>query len=280
MSETALFPVTQGRLHPRLSVSTMCTYSWPFERELAFWQDIGTSHAGLLGAKLAADPEAAMGRLDAAGIRASTMITASFDLADPASWERSHAVQRAAIDLMAGHGGHSIYFTPGRTTGARWREDLDRLADALAPIVEYARGKGVLAAIEPSLRPSLSFVNNLRDAVLVAERTGIKLVADFGNMWMERDFREIMAEAMPHIALVQIGDIVVGSRANPPPGGRAHIGEGELPIRRMIEDVLDAGYREVFDLEIVGPDHTADCDEAALRRGIAATSRLLGEMGL
>lgn len=268
------------RLHPRLSVSAMCTYSWPFERELAFWTEIGTRHAGLVGNKIAADPEGWMGRLDAADIRASTMITAPFDLADPASWVRSHAIQCAAIDLMAAHRGHSIYFTPGRTTGARWSEDLDRLADALAPTVAHARSTGVLPAIEPSLRPSLSFVNNLRDAIIVAERTGVKIVADFGNMWMERDFREAMADAMPHIGLVQIGDIVIGSRENPPPGGRAHIGAGDLPIRRMIEDVLDAGYDGVFDLEIVGPDHTADCDEPALRRGILATSSLLHDMGI
>ena len=205
--------------HPRLSVDAMCTYPWSFDQDLALWSDVRVRHAGLLGAKLGDDPDEKMDRLTAAGIRASTLITEAFDLAEPESWHTTSAAHCSAIDLMARHGGHSIYFTPGRTTGAPWREDLERLAEAIAPTVSHARECGVLAAIEPSLRTSVSFVNTLRDAIDVAERTGIGLVVDFGNMWMERDFREVLARAMPHIALIQICDVVIGSSRPVPPGG-------------------------------------------------------------
>lgn len=266
--------------HARLSVNAMCTYSWSFERDLALWSDVGLAHAGLLIAKLGDDPDGNMQKLTDAGIRASTLITECFDLADRSTWERTRAVQRQAIDLVAEHKGHSIYFTPGRTTGAAWRDDLETLAEAVAPTVAYGRERGVLAAIEPSLRTSVSFINTLRDAIDAAERTGLSLIADFGNMWMERDFRETLARAMPHIALMQIGDVVIGSPGKAPPGGRAHIGEGELPLRRMMQDVLDAGYAGVFDLEVVGANFAAETDEAALRRGIAAASRLLDDLKL
>jgi len=267
-------------MHPRLSIDAMCTFKWSFEQDLALWRDLGVRHAGLLGVKLGAAPEASMARLDAAGITASTIIASSFDLADPASWEGTVAAHRAVIDLAAGHGGHSIYFTPGRTTGAPWRDVLKLFAEAVAPTVAYAKIRGVRAAIEPSLRTNVSFVNTLRDAIDVAELTGISLIADFGNMWMERDFREVLFAAMPHIALMQIGDVVVGSPGRPPPGGRAHIGQGELPLRRMMQDVLDAGYTGVFDLEVVGPQIGTDIDEAAVRRGAAAAAALLTEMGI
>lgn len=264
--------------HPRLSVNAMCTYSWSFERDLALWIDLGLAHAGLLIAKLADDPRGRMQCLADAGIRVSTLITGCFDLADRANWDRTRADHLQAIDLVAEYGGHSIYFTPGRTTGAAWRDDLETLAEAVAPTVAYGRERGVLAAIEPSLRTSVSFVNTLRDAIDAAERTGLSLIADFGNMWMERDFRETLARAMPHIALMQIGDVVIGSPGKAPPGGRAHVGEGELPLRRMMRDVLDAGYTGVFDLEVVGADFAGDVDEAALRRGIEAASALLDEL--
>jgi sugar phosphate isomerase/epimerase len=267
-------------MHPRLSIDAMCTFKWSFEQDLALWRDLGVRHAGLLGIKLGLAPEAGMARLDAAGIKASTIIVSSFDLADPARWAATLAEHKATIDLAAGHGGRSIYFTPGRTTGAPWRDVLKLFAEAVAPTVAYAKTRGVLAAIEPSLRTSVSFVNTLRDAVDVAEVTGIGLIADFGNMWMERDFREVLFAAMPHIALMQIGDVVVGAPGKPPPGGRAHIGEGELPLRRMMQDVLDAGYTGVFDLEVVGPHIGADTDETALRRGVAAAAALLTEMGI
>jgi sugar phosphate isomerase/epimerase len=267
-------------IHPRLSVDAMCTFRWPFKRELALWSDMGLKHAGLLANKLEPDPAASMARLGEAGIRCSTLITGSFDLNRPESWDATQAAHRQAIDLVAGQGGLSIYFTPGRTTTISWQEDFDRLAEAIAPTVAYGVEKGVLAAIEPSLRTSASFVNTLRDAIDVAEQTGIKLVVDFANVWMERDFRETVARAMPHIALMQIDDVIIGGGGRQAPGGRVHIGDGELPIRRMMGDVLDAGYSEVFDLEVVAADFTADCDEAMLRRGILAASDLLTELGV
>jgi sugar phosphate isomerase/epimerase len=269
-----------AKANHRLSVNSMCSYPWPFDQELALWTEARLQHAGLLMAKLGPDPDGSMVRLTAAGITASTLIIDSFDLATPETWDATAAAQRLAVDLMAKHGGHSIYFTPGRTTGAPWREDLARLADAVAPTVSYARMRGVLPAIEPSLRTSVSFVNTLRDGIDVAELTGLSLVADFGNMWMERDFREVLAQAMPHVALMQISDMVIGSVANPPPGGRAHIGEGELPLRRMMGDVLDAGYTGVFDLEVVPANFTQGSDRAALRRGIAVASAFLDDMGV
>jgi sugar phosphate isomerase/epimerase len=267
-------------MHPRLSVNAMCTFKWSFERDLALWRDLGLRHAGLLGNKLADAPEAKMARLDEAGIRASTIIAASFNLGDPASWAATVAEHKAVIDLAAGHSAHSIYFTPGRTTNAPWREVLKLFAEAAAPTIAHAKARGVLAAIEPSLRTSVSFVNTLRDAIDVAELTGISLIADFGNMWMERDFREVLTAAMPHIALMQIGDVVIGAPGRPPPGGRCHIGEGELPLHRMMQDVLDAGYTGVFDLEVVGANFDVDSDEAALRHGVASAAALLREMGI
>lgn len=268
------------KAHHRLSANAMCSYTWSFEEDLSLWAEAGLQHAGLIRAKLGADPHASISRVAEAGISVATMITDMFDLAAPGSWEAVSAAQRAAIDLVADYGGHSIYFPPGRATGAPWREDLARLADAVAPTVEHARVRGVVAAIEPSLRTSVSFVNTLRDAIDVAAVTGLGLVADFANIWMERDFREVVAEAMPNMALVQICDMVIGSASQVPPGGRAHIGEGELPLRRMMADILDAGYTGVFDLEVVPADFTQRADASTLLRGISAASVLLDDMRL
>ena len=120
----------------------------------------------------------------------------------------------------------------------------------------------------------------LRDAIDVAERTGLGIVADFGNMWMERDFRETLARAMPHVALMQIGDMVIGATGRPAPGGRAHVGKGELPLHRMMQDVIDAGYAGVYDLEVVAANFAQGYDAEELREGIFAASGLLDAMGL
>ncbi|GLK46312.1 MULTISPECIES: sugar phosphate isomerase/epimerase family protein [Novosphingobium] len=261
--------------HPRLSLDAMCTFRWPFERELALWKDVGVTHAGLLMNKIADDPERHLGALDDAGIRISTLITAGFQLAAPETWDATRETHKAMIDLVAAHGGHSIYFTSGRTVRCDWDEDVALFAQAVAPTVEHARANGVIAAFEPSLRTSVSFCTRLADAVDIAERTGLGIVSDFSNNWMERGLAQTLKRAMPHIALVQIGDIAISG-----PGGRLHVGQGDLPLGRMMNDVLEAGYEGVFDLEVVPADYTADTGEAEFRAGIEAASELLYAAGI
>jgi sugar phosphate isomerase/epimerase len=266
--------------HPRLSLDAMSTFTWSFDQDLALWQDLGIRHAGLLISKIDDDPAAKFSRMRAAGIQISTVIVGSFDLRRRDSWDRTQTNHAAMIDRVAETGGHSLYFTPGRTTGAPWREVLKIFAQAVAPSVAYAKQRGVHLAIEPSLRTDVSFVNTIRDAIDVAERTGVEIVADFGNMWMERDVREVLQRAAPHIALIQICDVIIGETGKPPPGGRVHIGEGELPLHRLMHEVLDSGYRGVFDLEVLGPKIESEGYESAVRRGVVSASALLTELGV
>jgi sugar phosphate isomerase/epimerase len=90
----------------------------------------------------------------------------------------------------------------------------------------------------------------------------------------------VLKRAAPHLALVQICDVIIGGSGRPPPGGRVHIGEGELPLRRLMHEVLDSGYRGVFDLEVLGPVIEREGYDSAVRRGVASASALLTEMGV
>ncbi|MBV8804974.1 MAG: TIM barrel protein, partial [Sinobacteraceae bacterium] len=203
-----------------------------------------------------------------------------FALSAPETWDRTRMTLNNALDLVAGMGGGSVYCPPGRTTGQPWREVLDVFAEAIAPCITHARKCGVALGIEPTVRTDVSFVNTLRDAVDIAELTGVALVADFGNCWMERDLREVLQRAAPHICLVQICDLIIGSSGKPGPGGRAHLGDGELPLRRLMHEVLDSGYPGLFDLEVLGPAIEAEGYAPALRRGVDRAESLLGELGL
>jgi sugar phosphate isomerase/epimerase len=258
----------------------MSTFIWSFDQDLSLWKDLGVHYAGLLISKLQNDPAQKFARLREAGIQSSTVIVNSFDLGKPETWEDTQTLHARIIDLVADTGGHSIYFTPGRTTGAPWKEVLRVFAKAVAPSVKHAKQRGVHIAIEPSLRTDASFVNTLRDAIDVAELTGVEIIADFGNMWMERDAREVLRRAAPHVALIQICDVIIGGNGMPPPGGRVHIGEGELPLHRLMQEVLDSGYRGLFDLEVLGPLIEKEGYDTAVRRGAQSASRLLREMGV
>lgn len=268
-------------IHPRLSIDSLSSFHWSFEQDLALWRELGAPLAGLLISKIADDIPGKVARLCDAGIRPSTVVTGAFDLSAPQTWDKNRALLAAIIDAVAGAGGGggTAYMTPGRTTGATWSEVLDLFAEAVAPSAAYAREKGVRLAFEPSLRTDASFVNTLRDAVDVAERTGLGLIVDFGNCWMERDLAAVLQRAAPHIALVQICDVVIGGPGRPSPGGRVHLGEGELPLHRLMQEVLATGYAGPFDLEVLGPAIEAEGYEPALRRGVERASVFLTEAG-
>jgi sugar phosphate isomerase/epimerase len=266
--------------HPRLSVDALSSFNWSFDQDLALWRELGVPYAGLLISKIADDLSGKMKRLREAGIRPSTVVTGSFDLAAPDTWGRNRNLLKAIVDAVADAGGETAYMTPGRTTGAPWGEVLDRFAEAVAPSVAHAKDRGVRLAFEPSLRTDASFVNTLRDAVDVAERTGLGVVVDFGNCWMERDLAQVLQRAAPHIALVQICDVIIGGPGRPSPGGRVHLGEGELPLERLMSEVLATGYQGPFDLEVLGPVVEAEGYEPALRRGVKLASDFLAEAGV
>lgn len=268
-------------VHPRLSVSALSSFRWSFDEDLALWRELGTRWAGVMANKLGDDIDGGFSRLDEAGIRAATAIGAGFNLREPKSWEASRTVLHSLIDTVAAHGGWSVYVTSGRTTGAIWREVLDIFAEAVAPTVAYAREKGVGFAIEPTQRADVSFVTSLRDGLHVAERTGIGLVVDLSLCWMERDIRELMLSAAPHIALVQISDTEIGHSAGPGAltMGRVPFGEGDMPIERLMRDVKDTGYAGPLDLELPGPLGESEGYAPVVRRAVEKASALMYELG-
>jgi sugar phosphate isomerase/epimerase len=265
-------------IHPRLSVSEMCTYPFAFADELQLWDELGVEQVGVITAKLDAyGRDAAVAAMKQRSMTAATVITGQFDLSAPGTWNVTRVAMNEAIDLAAVIGG-CTYFTPGRRDGRSFDELTESLAEAVAPCGAYARSRGVRLAIEPSLRTDVSFVHTLRDGTDVAERAGIDVVADLGNCWMERNYEESVRRAGSRIAAVQFADAVFGSPGHPPPGGRAVPGDGDLPISRFFEAALDAGYTGLFELEQVGPLIEAEGHREALRRGVERASALLEEV--
>lgn len=265
--------------HPRLSVSEMCTYPWPFADELPLWDELEVRHVGLLANKVDAHGRAdAIAALKDRDITAVTVIAPSFDLGDRSSWDATRAGIRSTVDLACEVGG-CVYFTPGRRVGHRSFSELSaNLAEAVAPCLDYAERNNVRLAIEPSLRTDVSFVHTLRDALDVVEQAGIGLIADLGNCWAERDYEGTVRRAGSRIAAVQFADAVYGTSQSPPPGGRAVPGDGDTDIPAFFRAAFDAGYSGAFELEIVGPLIEAEGHAAATRRAVKRSSAILEEV--
>ena len=95
--------------------------------------------------------------------------------------------------------------------------------------------------------------------------------------WAERGLAATIAAGVGSIALVQVSDFAVGTLSTP---NRLVPGDGDIPIARILGQLLDAGYDGCFDLELIGPRITEEGYAAATRRSIDALTELLAGLGI
>lgn len=77
--------------------------------------------------------------------------------------------------------------------------------------------------------------------------------------------------------MVQVSDYMRGEelRLN-----RRVPGDGAMPVAKVIEQLLEAGYAGLFDIEILGPHIEAEGYEPAIRRAADWLSELLIRRGV
>jgi sugar phosphate isomerase/epimerase len=97
------------------------------------------------------------------------------------------------------------------------------------------------------------------------------VVVDFYSAWYERGLEELVHKQIDLVGLVQICDYKLGTFDMP---NRSVIGEGDIPVERLIGLMLEAGYSGPFDLEILGPR----IEEAGYRASIASSLQRASEM--
>ena len=141
-----------------------------------------------------------------------------------------------------------------------------------------ARALGIPFAVEHtnSLRVDVGFVHSLRDVVDLARRLGTGVCMEVNACWAERELASTIASSMDVIRLVQVSDFKIGTLATP---DRRVPGDGDIPLARIIRQVLDAGYGGVFDLELIGPLIDAEGYESAVPRAAEVLGSMLGELG-
>jgi sugar phosphate isomerase/epimerase len=171
-----------------------------------------------------------------------------------------------------------LYTVSGSFGTIPWEESAKRFCEAMVPIVSRAEECGVRLAVEPTnpLRSDVSFVFSMRDAVDLARMAGIGVVVDFYSAWYERDLDELVRTNIDLVTLVQIGDFKLGTFDIP---NRCAIGDGDIPVERLLTSVLDAGYEGPFDLEILGPRIEEEGYRAPIVRSVERATEILERLG-
>lgn len=263
-------------MHPRVCVSAICTFKQDLASDLEFWAAHGIDCVGVSVAKLEAFGwDEGTRRVADAGLRVANLIgLGPFVLTEPGQWERQR--ERLVRALETGHvvGAECVVFTTGPAGPLPWDEAADALETALAPVLAEARSLGIPFAVEHtnSLRVDVGFVHSLRDVVDLARRLGTGVCMEVNACWAERGIAETIAGSSDIIQLVQVSDFAVGTLSTP---NRLVPGDGDIPLDRIIGQVLASGYTGVFDLELIGPKIDAEGYASAVPRAVDALGAML-----
>ncbi len=265
--------------HPRMSVNSVCTRAWPLERDLGFWREHGYRQVGLVSYKLD-DVAGAVAGVAREGLSVSNVaIVRPFTLGEPAHWgeqqERVCSLVQAGRDL----GAACVYMNSGSSASRMTVDDsIDAFCAVVAPAAELARALGVRLAVEPSAPSNhdMGCVHSLADAFYVADRTGLDVIVDLQTAWLERDLAALVRDHLDQVALIQVSDYLLGTEVRM---SRAVPGDGDIPLTRIIGDILRAGYQGAFDLEILGPRIEEEGYASAVPRGAQWLSDCLARLG-
>ena len=267
-------------MHPRVSLSAISTFSWDLDADLRFYADAGITNVGISVAKLERfGREDGTRRIVDAGLRVTNLIgLGPFHLARPDRWDAQRERIVRAVDTATAVGAECLVFTTGPAGPLPWDEAAGALEAALAPVLPEARSRGGPFAIEHtnSLRVDIGFVHTLADAIDLARRLDVGVCMEVNACWAERGLADTITAGVDRLRLVQVSDFAVGTLSTP---NRLVPGDGDIPLERILGDVLSSGYAGCFDLELVGPRIDEEGYESACRRSVDRLTTMLTALG-
>ncbi len=268
-------------IHPRVNLHQVAFGPESTTAFVEHCRDIGIPHMTLSSVHLMqpGGVDEALAALAPGGPRA-TVITHPFAFHPNLDEDSGAATTKMleAIGIADTLGSKLIYLITGGRGRLGWEEAAQRFADLIAPCLPVAHAKGITITVETAspFNVDIHIAHTLDDTIRLAEIAGIGVCLELHACWYEGGLKEKFRRCMPNTGLVQISDYVAGDRTAP---CRAVIGDGMVPVERLLGDVLEAGYKGVFDLELLGPRIEAEGARAATRRAAENLSEILVRLG-
>jgi len=267
-------------MHPRVSLSAISSATWDLDQDLAFYAEADITNVGISVAKLERFGwEEGTRRIVDAGLRVTNLIgLGPFRLSEPDGWELQRERIGRALDTAVAVDAECVVFTTGPADGLTWEDAANALETAMTTVLVEAQARAVTFAIEHtnSLRVDVGFVHTLRDALDLARRLDTGVCMEVNACWAERGLADTIAGGIDRIRLVQVSDFAVGTLSTP---NRLVPGDGDIPLERILGQVLAAGYEGCFDLEIVGPRIEDEGYRSACRRSMDRLTEMLDALG-
>ncbi len=259
--------MTQNAVHPRISVTTISTWNWSVEQDIAFFQEQGIPAMGVPMTKFGDTIDADIEALRASGIPI-TAVSGAADRSLIESGKTTLAALKPGIDVTHTLNSSSFYFLAGPTPPQTPTDDAYvALVDCLPEAIAYARDKGVRLAIEHNSISSrdMGFVHTLAGAAEIAFAADIDICLELQNCWFEPDLPRLFRENVSRFCVAQVSDYLVGEAIK---FNRRVPGDGSIPLEWLLGLLLDAGYNGYFEIELLGPAIEAEGYAPALQRSI------------
>lgn len=268
--------------HPRVSLSTLSQWNWTIEENLDFFDREGVTAIGLSWGKFAecGGWRPYVDRIRDGGYRVTNLVAlAPIPLADPSAWSEPLDRVRDTFDAAEALGAECLIMTTGPGGGLTWEDARDAYGEAMgALIVEEAIPRGIRIALEHtnSLRTDIGILHSLHDAVDFARQFGVGVCMEINACWAERGLGATLLDGADTLRIVQLSDFATGTLSTP---NRLVPGDGDIPMRRIVSQLLAAGYGGVFDLEMIGPRIEEEGYASASTRGVEYVGGLLAALG-
>jgi sugar phosphate isomerase/epimerase len=254
------------------SINQLTTLRWPFERDIEFFVGVGVSNIGVSIVKL---EECGIGRgvllLRESGLRVSCLTSSGvFPLGDEAGEAAALERTRRHIDLAAEVGADCLMLLPGNGLHLSWEESAARARGILEKLLPAAQANRVRLGVESTnpLQTELSFLRSFDESLDFAAEIRspwLGVVLEVNEAWGERRLYKNLRYRTDMIALVQVSDFKVGTLAV---SDRVVPGDGDVPLRRILRALSEAGYRGWYDIELVGPRIEAEGYESVVPRAM------------
>ncbi len=176
-----------------------------------------------------------------------------------------------ALDAAEAVGAECMVFTTGPAGRSHGRTPPTRSRRRSPRCSRSARRAAIPFAIEHtnSLRVDVGFVHTLADAVDLARRLDIGVCVEIERVLGRARPRATIRAGVDTFRLVQVSDFAVGTLSTP---NRLVPGDGDIPLARILGQVLAAGYAGCFDLELIGPRDRRRGLRGGVPRAVAASA--------
>jgi sugar phosphate isomerase/epimerase len=256
-------------------------WNWTVEEDLAFFDREGVEVIGLSLAKMQAAGgwERYVDRIRAGGYRVTNVVgVGPIPWSDPGAHADGLARTRDALDAAVAFGAECMILTTGPAGHLTWEDAADAYADTVGPVLAEYATSGTRITLEHTngLRVDVGFLHTLRDAIDFARRLGVGVCMEINACWAERGLGATIANGIDTIGIVQLSDFAIGTMSTP---NRLVPGDGDIPLERIVGQLLAAGYPGVFDLEMIGPRIEEEGYPSASTRAVEYVGDLLRRLG-